>query len=151
NGASSLNFSNVNSATILVRDLSGNGFYTNGIDFEVIPQGNGVTGLLLTPGSSIAEGSTNLVDYQYSGPILPTALTLSVSNDVRIEAGGSINVDGRGFGPGQGLAPGRTGGNPPTGGGAGHGGTGGAGAGFNALGIVYGYDSLQQPTLKGSG
>ncbi|HZR16863.1 MAG TPA: hypothetical protein VFE51_06005 [Verrucomicrobiae bacterium] len=149
NTPSSLSFSNVNAATILVRDSSASVLYTNGTDYQVVSQANGLTGLQLLPGSSIAEGSTTLVDYQYSSPSVPSGLTLTVSNNVLIRAGGTINVDGKGFGSGQGPGAGRVVGNPATGGGAGHGGNGGNGVGFAAGGAVY--DSLQQPTQKGSG
>jgi hypothetical protein len=144
-----LSFSNVNLATVVVKDSSASVVYTNGIDYQIIPATNGLTGLQLPPGSSITEGSTNLVDYQYSGPSVPSGLTLTVSNNVLIQAGGSINADGRGFGGGQGPGSGKGFGSPPSGGGAGHGGDGGAGASLDGSGLVYG--SMQAPTTKGSG
>src|SRR5690348_15623671 len=82
NAPTSLSFSNVIAASIVVRDLSARAAYTNGTDYQVIPQANGQTALQLLPGSSIAEGSTNLVDYQYFGPSVPSGLTLTVSNNV---------------------------------------------------------------------
>ena len=149
NSVAMLNFSNVNWATIVVRNLSASVVYTNNVDYQLIPQGNGLTGLQLTPGSAIAQGSTNLVDYHYSAQIVPTGLTLAISNNLLIEAGGSINVDGKGFGGGQGPGHGVSSGSPASGGGGGHGGNGGMGAWLNGGGVTY--DSVSQPNAKGSG
>ncbi len=144
-----LNHTNVIVSTILVSDLSGTVVYTNVQDYQVVITPAGATTVWLPPGSTIPEGSTNLVDYQYYGPTVPTGLSLTVSNNVLVEAGGSINVDGKGYGAGQGPGKGSSVGSPLSGGGAGHGGNGGYGAGLDGIGAVY--ENSQMPVDKGSG
>lgn len=147
NSVTLLNFSNINNATIVVKGAATFLVYSNGVDYTVIPEPGMKTGLQLLPGSSIRDYV--LVSYQYSQPNVPTGLTLSVSNNVLIEAGGSINVDGKGFGAGWGFGHGNAGAYY-TGAGGGHGGNGGSGAGGNASpGLVY--DSPEQPAGLGSG
>ena len=49
------------SSTIVVQDFTGVVTYTNGVDYVIGLDTNGMTTLLLTTNSAIAEGSTNLV------------------------------------------------------------------------------------------
>ncbi|MBP7050814.1 MAG: hypothetical protein KBE65_07355 [Phycisphaerae bacterium] len=71
-------------------------------------------------------------------------LSLTITGDVIVEAGASINVDGKGYASGSGPGKGSNGSNA---GGAGHGGTGGKGSA--AGGAVY--DLLDDPSMAGSG
>ena len=103
----------------------------------------------MLPGSAIADGSTNLVDYQFVGPTAPSGLNLTVTGDVIVDAGGSINADAKGYAGGVGPGGGWPSGSPASGSGAGHGGNGGSNAGLAMGGAVYDY--VQQPVDKGSG
>jgi hypothetical protein len=84
-------------------------------------------------------------------------LNLSITNDLTVENGGTINANGKGYSGGSNACQvgyGSGGGNPGTadnqgGGGAGHGNTGGAGQAGGTGGSSY--DSLVQPVLIGSG
>lgn len=140
--------SNVNLviSTIVVQDFSGLVTYTNDVDY-LIGYYNGLTTLMLTTNSAIAEGSTNLVSYDALDTPVPAGLSLTVTGDVFVAQGGTINVNGKGYegasGPG---APYWIGGDSS---GAGHGGYGGQGAGASAVGMPYGV--IQQPVELGSG
>jgi|GEM_PF-920678 len=84
-------------------------------------------------------------------------LNLSIANDLTVDSGGIISVNGKGYSGGTSACQtgyGSGGGSPGTadnqgGGGAGHGNTGGAGQAGGAGGASY--DSAAQPTLLGSG
>jgi hypothetical protein len=147
--AAALSNANVVVATIVVQDFAGLVIYTNGADYLTGLDTNGMTTLLLTTNSAIAEGSTNLVTYDYLGTPVAAGLSLIVTGDVSVVAGGIITADGRGYGGGLGYGAGRSSGSPLSGSGAGHGGYGGQSAGLGAAGWVY--DVLQQPVVLGSG
>ena len=146
-----LSNASVVAASIVVEDFSGLITYTNGLDYLVGTDGNGMTTLLLTTNSAIAEGSTNLVTYSYLGSPVAAGLFLTVTGDVTVAVGGMINTDARGYGGGMGFASGAgsLSGSPVSGSGAGHGGYGGQNAALRAGGSPY--DVLQQPTKLGSG
>jgi len=138
-------------ASIVVEDYSGLITYTNGLDYLVGTDSNGMTTLLLTTNSAIAEGSTNLVTYDYLGAPVAAGLFLTVTGDVTVAQGGMINTDTRGYGGGMGFASGAgsSSGSPASGSGAGHGGYGGQSAALHTGGSPY--DVLQQPSQLGSG
>jgi len=71
-------------------------------------------------------------------------LVLTISGDVVIEAGASINVDGKGYASGSGLGRGENGSNA---GGGGHGGKGGDGSAAGGAA----YDVVDNPSMPGSG
>ncbi len=75
-------------------------------------------------------------------------LNLAIAGDVSIAAGGAIDVNARGHGPGLGPGSGFSQGSPASGSGAGHGGLGGPGSSNATSGGVYG--SILQPTAPGS-
>jgi len=82
-----------------------------------------------------------------------TAITLYISSNAVIEAGGILSVEGAGYSSGSGIGPGRV--IPSiqfgtTGSGAGYGGVGGNSAGGAQGGVAYG-GSMSQPTYLGSG
>ena len=64
-----LSNANVVVSSIVVQDFSGLVTYTNGADYVTGTDTNGMTTLLLTTNSAIAEGSTNLVSYQFARPV----------------------------------------------------------------------------------
>ncbi|MCX6878918.1 MAG: hypothetical protein NTW21_34680, partial [Verrucomicrobia bacterium] len=72
--------------------------------------------------------------------------SVAVDGDATIEAGGAINLDGRGYGPASGPGAGVP---SNSGGGAGHGGLGGARGSRSERGATYG--SLTNPADLGSG
>lgn len=139
---------NIGSGTVVVRDGAGLVTYSNSVDYLVGSDTNGLTTLLLTTNSAIAEGSTNLVSYEYSIPV-DTGLSLTVSGDVLVAAGGTIGADGKGYGGGLGSGAGRSAGSPLSGSGAGHGGYGAQSAALDGSGLTYG--SIQYPFSLGSG
>ena len=136
-------------STILVQDLSGLVTYTNGADYLTDLDTNGLTTLLLTTNSAIPEGSTNLVSYDVLDTPVVAGLSLTVTGDVFVAQGGTINVDGKGYDGALGPGAGRSAGNPMSGSGAGHGGYGGQSAALDGAGMVYGV--LAQPADLGSG
>ena len=150
NPATLLN-TNVDTNTIVVMDSSATITYTPNVDY-LISVSNQFTQLLLTTNSAIAEGTNVLVSYNwyqnYQG------FTLTISNDMQVLAGGTVNVRGKGYaggyGPGTGIS-GVT--NYPfsftAGGGGGHAGCGGMSSlsGFGGGS----YDSTTNPASLGSG
>jgi hypothetical protein len=144
-----LSNANVVVSTILVQDLLGLVTYTNDVDYLLGLDTNGMTTILLTTNSAIAEGSTNLVSYDILDTPVAAGLSLTVTGDVFVAQGGRINVDGKGYdgalGPGAGVSSGI----PMSGSGAGHGGYGGQSAALGGTGTAY--DVLAQPSLLGSG
>ena len=147
--AAALSNANPVVATIVVQDSSGLVTYTNGADYVIGLDTNGMTTLLLTTNSAIAEGSTNLVSYDILGAPMLAGVSLTVTGDVSVAQGGSINTDAKGFGGGVGIGAGRSAGSPMSGSGAGHGGLGGQSAALDGTGPSY--DSIQAPALPGSG
>jgi hypothetical protein len=148
--AATLANSNVYSVSIVVQDLSGQITYTNALDYMFVPVSNNMTILLLTPNSAIAEGSTNLVSYQYYTSVA-AGLSLIVTGDVTVAQGGTIVADGKGYGGGVGTGHGNSSGSPQTGSGAGHGGSGGQGGSGSGVAGGTPYDVIQQPVMLGSG
>src|ERR1035441_2660050 len=144
-----LSNANVSASSIVVQDFAGVVTYTNGADYVTGIDINGMTTLLLTTNSAIAEGSTNLVSYQFLGPSVTAGLNLTVTRDVTVAQGGMINTDGRGYAGALGPGAGRGAGSPTSGSGAGHGGYGGQSAALDGTGTPY--DSIQQPVSLGSG
>ena len=144
-----LSQTNVVVSSIVVQDLRGDVTYINGVDYLTGLGPGGTTTLRLTGNSSIPDGSTNWVSYNVQGPLVPAGLSLTVLRDVTVGQGGTISADGKGYGPGAGPGAGTSSGNPLSGSGGGHGGNGGKSAALNTNGASY--DSIQQPTMLGSG
>jgi len=137
------------SGPVTVTDLSHAIIYTNTVDYVALPQPDGTTQLQWTNTSAIADGATVLVSYTWSYGV-KSGLTLTVTNDVTVASGGSINANGIGYGGALGMGHGFTAtGSFPDGSGAGYGGNGGISA-SNALGGVC-YGSVSQPVNLGSG
>jgi hypothetical protein len=143
-----LSNTNVVVSSIVVRGLATQVTYASGVDY-VIGANDGLTTLLLTTNSAIADGSTNLVSYDFLVAQVAAGLSLTVTRDVTVAQGGTINADKKGYGPGEGPGAGTSSGNPLSGSGGSHGGNGGTSAALNTNGVSY--DSIQQPTLLGSG
>ncbi len=148
--AAILSNANVVVSSIVVQDYAAVVTYTNGVDYVTVAGPNGTTALLLTTNSAIAEGSTNLVSFDMDTTVA-TGLSLKVTGDATVAQGGTINTDGKGYGPGMGLGAGSPSGSPLSGNGAGHGGSGGLSAGLSTQPGGLTYDSIQQPTGLGSG
>ena len=140
----------VSASSIIVQDAAGLVTYSNGVDYVTGTDTNGLTTLLLTANSAIAEGSTNLVSYDYYITVAG-GLSLTVTGDVTVAQGATINADGCGYEGKLGLGHGNSGGNPLSGSGAGHGGFGGQSEAGGTAGGGISYDSIQQPVLLGSG
>jgi hypothetical protein len=82
--AAMLLYSNVVPYSIVVQDASEQVTYTNGADYVSSVDSNSMTTLLLTTNSAIAEGSTNLVSYEFLDSVVPGGLSLTVTgNDCR--------------------------------------------------------------------
>jgi hypothetical protein len=146
-----LSNANVVVSSIVVQDLAGLVTYTNGVDYLTGLGPSGTTTLLLTTNSAIADESTNLVSYDVLDTPVAAGLSLTVTRDVTVAQGGTINADNKGYGPGAGPGAGAASNTPLSGSGAGHGGSGGQSAGTNAATSGMAYDSIQQPTWLGSG
>jgi hypothetical protein len=147
--AATLSNANVVVATIVVQDFSGLVTYTNDVDYALGLDTNGMTTILLTTNSAIAEGSTNLVSYDVLDAPVAAGLSLTVTGDVSVAQGGTINVDAKGYDGALGAGAGRSAGSPLSGSGAGHGGYGGQSAALDGTGPAYGV--LAQPVSLGSG
>ncbi len=123
--------------------------YTNGQDYAFTFPGDGSIQLQRTTNSTIPDGATVLVSYtvQISAP---AGLNLTVTGNMEIAPGGTINVDGKGYGGNVGPGSGGETVLPPiSGGGAGYGGYGGMSSSNAPGGNPYG--SFMQPTELGSG
>ena len=144
-----LSYANEVVSNLLVQDLAGQVTYTNAVDYVTGLNTSGLTILLLTTNSAIAEGSINLVSYDMLDTPVAAGLSLTVTREVMVAQGGTINADNKGYGPGAGPGAGTSSGTPLSGGGAGHGGTGGKSAAFDGSGTAY--DLIQRPTWLGSG
>jgi hypothetical protein len=148
---------NVDTSTITVLNTARTTIYTAGVDYVITPVGQAVQ-LTLTTNSAIAEGAIVLVNYDWMETV--QGFTLFINNGATVEAGGAINVSGKGFAGGNGVNPGNNGGagasqitNFPfafsAGGGGGHGGAGGMSSTFARGGATY--DSTTNPASLGSG
>ncbi len=140
---------------VTVKDAGQTITYSNGVDYVETDLPNGTVQIARTETSSIPDGATVLVSYGWDY-VTPAGLNLTVTGDVVVASGGSINANGIGYGgaPSQylGIGPGSgssSGGTFFDGSGGGHGGNGGMSS-SNAVGGAC-YDSLDQPTLLGSG
>jgi hypothetical protein len=137
------------SLPLVVKDLSGDTTYTNNADYVVVPQPDGTTQIQWTNTSAIADGATVLVSYSWSY-VVQAGLHLTVTGDVAVANGGTINANGNGYVSGMGSGGGSTSaGSFADGSGAGYGGNGGNSS-SNAIGGVC-YGSVSQPTSLGSG
>ena len=140
---------------VTVKDAGQTITYSNGVDYVETDLPDGTIQIARTETSSIPDGATVLVSYGWNY-VTPAGLNLTVTGDVAVAGGGSINANSIGYGgaPSQylGIGPGSgssSGGTYYDGSGGGHGGTGGNSS-SNALGGVC-YDSLYQPTDLGGG
>jgi len=141
--------SNVVADTVVVTDSTGATNYTNGADYLLLSTNNNLTALERTAASSIPDGATVLVSYGFE-LTAPAGLTLTVSNNVEVDAGGAINANGIGYAGGTGTGAGlSSSGSYRDGSGGGYGGTGGMSSSNAAGGVTYG--SFSQPTNLGSG
>lgn len=149
-GTSPATLSNTNIVSpLVVTDISQITTYSNGVDYVQTSLPDGTTQIQRTDTSAIPDGATVLVSYSWDD-VTPAGLNLSVTGDVAVTSGGSINVNGIGHGAGLGTGQGSSSaGAFYDGSGAGHGGNGGNSA-SNAVGGVC-YDSLYQPAILGSG
>ncbi len=139
------------SGLVTVTDNSSLITYSNGVDYAQTNLGDGTTQIYRLPGSAIPDPSTVLVSYTWNYSFNP-GLYLTVTNDVVVAVGGSINANGIGYGPATGPGAGQTsifGGSFHDGAGAGYGGFGGFSFTNGIPGNPYG--SLYQPAALGSG
>jgi hypothetical protein len=143
-----LTHSNVNTATVVVTDVSGTILYVNGTDYLLSSPDGIVTDIERTTNSTIADGETVLVSYSAVLSTTPVGLNLTITGNVEVEAGGAINANGIGYGGGYGPGSGHSAGNLASGSGAGYGGLGGSSS--NAAGGGT-YGSFTQPPSPGSG
>jgi hypothetical protein len=150
NGTNPVTLLNTNISTpLVVTDSGQTTAYTNGVDYVQTNLPDGTTQIQRTDTSVIPDGAKVLVSYSWNY-IVPAGLNLSVTGDVIIASGGSINANGIGYGPATG--PGRgasSGGTYFDGSGAGHGGSGGMSSSHAMGGVCY--DTLYQPATMGSG
>ena len=148
---------NVDVDTIAVFNVSRTALYTENVDY-VVTLSNQFVQLTLTTNSSIAEGATVLVNYDWAETL--QGFVLYINNDVNVRAGGAIDVSGKGYGGGSGVSTGLISGgggaqitNYPfvftAGGGGGHGGAGGISSTSAHGGTSYG--STTNPATLGSG
>ena len=144
---------NVDPNTITVLNASKTTIYTEGVDYLATSSGQSVQ-LNLTTNSAIAEGATVLVSYDWVESI--QGFTLYINNGVTVQAGGAINVSGKGYAGGLGTNIGagtsQLTNNPISffaGAGGGHGGAGGISSSFARGGASY--DSTANPASPGSG
>jgi hypothetical protein len=146
-----LAYSNVDVSTIIVRDAPGVITYTNGVDYLAIAITNGYATIQRTVDSAIPDGGTVNLTYGVTNAVVVAGLNLSVTGNVEVAAGGSINVNEKGYGGGVGLGAGHSAGagSQQDGSGAGYGGCGGMSS-SNAMGGTA-YGSSLQPTNLGSG
>lgn len=147
---------NVNTNTIVVMDSTDTITYTPNVDY-LVTLSNQFTQLTLTTNSSIADGATVLVSYDWSQ--VYQGFTLTITNDMDVTPDSLVNLSGMGYAGGNGFGNGvgtTQSTNSPVviivGGGGGHGGCGGMGITFNvpALGGAS-YDTTTNPAILGSG
>jgi hypothetical protein len=147
--AVSLANSNVLLASVIVQDSSGTVTYTNNADYTLNSLPDGSATIQRTDASTIPDGATVMVSYQYSAGTTAAGLNLIVSGNVEIEPAATINANGLGYAnPSSGLGPGGQAGYPLTGSGGGYGGYGGISSANAAGGNPYG--SLEQALALGS-
>ncbi|MGA3266010.1 MAG: hypothetical protein ABSE16_04220 [Verrucomicrobiota bacterium] len=147
---------------LVVTDLGQTTTYSNEVDYVQTNLTNGLTQIQRTITSSIPDGVTVLVSYGWNY-LTPAGMNLSVTGDVTVASGGSIDASGIGYAaasiqylPGSGPGGGSSSGGTYYGGsGASHGGIGGLSLGGISSSNTYQggvcYDSLYAPTNEGSG
>lgn len=148
-----LDNTNVDTSSIVVMDASGTIVYTEDIDY-VVTASNRFVELELTTNSSIADGATVLVNYEWFQTF--QGFNLTISNSVWVATGGALDLSGEGYGGGFGFSTG-SGTSQSTnypftftaGSGAGHGGCGAMSSTFARGGAAY--DSTTSPGTLGSG
>jgi hypothetical protein len=91
---------NADPSTVIVLNASHTAIYTKDVDY-VVTNSNQFVQLTLTTNSAIAEGATVLVNYDWIESV--QGLTLYINNDVAIQAGGAIDVSGKGYAGGLGA------------------------------------------------
>ena len=141
--------SNVLTATVAVTDVSRTILYVNGTDYLLSSPDGMVTEIQRTTNSTIADGATVLVSYSAVLSTTPVGLNLAVTGNLEVQAGGTINANGKGYGGGSGTGAGHSAGNMLDGSGAGYGGLGGNSSSNAVGGGTYG--SFTQPANPGSG
>src|SRR6266446_4946748 len=156
---SSTNAAILNAVTIFTNSIvvtnSTGGVYQAGIDYGLFVT-NAFTYLTWLPGSTIPDGATISVSYDFLGSPIAAGLFLTVSNNFEIDSGAAVNANARGYGGGYGPGAGaslRT--NYPypfvAGSGAGHGGYGAPSASHAAGGNVSGSPLLATDYLGSGG
>jgi hypothetical protein len=101
---------NVDTSTITVLNTARTTIYTAGVDYVITSLGQAVQ-LTLTTNSAIAEGAIVSVNYDWMESV--QGFTLYLNNGAIVEAGGAINVSGKGYAGGIGANNG-AGGNQAT-------------------------------------
>jgi hypothetical protein len=144
---------NVVANSVVLSDTNLVTYYTQTVDYTIAVLPSGYSQILRTTNSAIADGSAVFVAYDAFDSFQP-GLSLTVSNNVEIEAGGAINANGIGYGGGVGPGAGKSAStNYPfsfvAGSGGGYGGFGGASASGASGGNCYG--DLRSPADMGSG
>ena len=93
-----LNQSNVLTATVVVTDKMGTNTYTLGTDYQLVAA-SPYTQISRLPGSSIPDGSTILASYTSLGAPLYSGLYLAITHEVEIQSNAlRIDVTGKGYG-----------------------------------------------------
>ncbi len=148
---STLDNINVEVGTIVVTDTNLSTTYASGTDYLISSNGESLSyQITRTSGSTIPDGATVFVSYTWLEPPINVGLNLTVSNNVVVEAGSAIDVEGMGLGGGSGPEAGAAPSVPMVGGGGGgNGGYGGSGSSGAAGGISGGF--TMTPLTMGSG
>jgi hypothetical protein len=129
--------SNVVTASVVVRDVSHTITYSNGVDYVLGTTNNNFATLARLDASTIPDGATVLVTYDYTILTTSAGLNLTLTGDLEVEPGAIIKAAGRGYdnsGTGKGLSAG----SPLSGGGGGYGGYGGLSSSNAPGGSAYG-------------
>ncbi len=82
---------------VTVTDLSGTNAYVLGADYGETNLPDGAAEIYMLPGSSISNGASVLVDYQWEEAV-HAGLDLIISNNATIAMGSGINAGGLGYG-----------------------------------------------------
>jgi len=136
--------SNIITASVVVADQGAT--YVTNVDYWLADLGGGRTGMRRTMSSTIPDGATVFVNYDAA---FLAGLSLTITGNVEVATGGTINVSGRGYGGNTGTGNGGVSGSPQSGAGAGHGGYGGISSSNAIGGNCYGV--FNQPVTLGSG
>jgi hypothetical protein len=147
-----LNNTNVDTDSIQVLSSGGSILYTENVDYFLTVSNEFIL-LNLTTNSTIADGATVQVDYDWAQTF--QGFNLNITGSAQVLPGGAINLSGKGYAGGIAVAGGAV--SLPTNypfaftaaGGAGHGGAGGMSSTFAHGGATY--DSTTNPAALGSG